>query len=41
MEQLKYVHDILGVPSQEKQSPGEVCLVVGFFAWFYYGGMNC
>lgn len=30
------VHDILGVPSQEKQNPGEACLVVEFFVWFYY-----
>lgn len=30
------VHDILGVPSQEKQNPGEAYLVVEFFVWFYY-----
>lgn len=41
MEQLEYVHDILGALGQEKQSPREVCLVVEFFAWFYYGGVNC
>lgn len=41
MEQLEYGHDILGVPSQKKQSPGEVYLVVELFAWFHYGGVNC
>ena len=30
------VHDILGVPSQEKQNPGEACVVVEFLVCFYY-----